>query len=165
MNKDLKNRIFNIPQNILDLINHTITGLNGNYFEGVKRAQKLLNDKTVTYGQLKKIIHDFKKIDKINDKIRYNLYGGDLMEKWSKQHLQNERDLISKNKDSRKQADNIAGINGERTNSHIKTHRKKDNYKIPTNILKSNSHKTSISPLISMKLFEEIEKIKKLVIY
>ena len=45
MNKDLKDRVFDLPQNILDKINHTINGLNGQHFHGVKRAEKLLNDK------------------------------------------------------------------------------------------------------------------------
>ena len=44
MNKDLKHRVFDIPQNILDKINHTINGLNGQHFHGLNRAQKLLND-------------------------------------------------------------------------------------------------------------------------
>ena len=50
MNKDLKDRIFDIPQNILDKINHTIVGLNGTHVHGVQRAKKLLTDKKVKYG-------------------------------------------------------------------------------------------------------------------
>ena len=49
MNKDLKNRVFNIPQNILDKINHTIKSLGGQHVHGVQRAKKLLTDKTVKY--------------------------------------------------------------------------------------------------------------------
>ena len=45
MNKDLKGRIFDIPQNILDKINHTIVGLNGKHMHGLNRAKKLLLDK------------------------------------------------------------------------------------------------------------------------
>ena len=50
MNKELKGRIFDIPQNILDKINHTVVGLNGQHVHGVNRAQKLLTDKKVKYG-------------------------------------------------------------------------------------------------------------------
>ena len=63
MNKELKHRIFDIPQNILDKINHTVTGLNGQNVHGVMRAKKLLTDKKVTYGQLKRIIHDIINMD------------------------------------------------------------------------------------------------------
>lgn len=163
MNKDLKDRVFNVPQDILDKINHTITGLNGKNVRGIQRAKRLLNDKTVNYGQLKRIIHDIQNIDKVKEKTKYDLYGGELMEKWSKQFLQGERDLISNKKDSRKRADEISSMTGERKNSHLKKHTKKFSFKVPTNLIKSNSHKSSISPITSLKLFEEIEKIKKLI--
>lgn len=161
MNKELKDRVFDVPQNIIDKINHTLNGLNGQHFNGVERAKTILNDKKVTYGQLKKIIHDFTKVDKINDRVRYDLYGGDLMEKWAKQFLQGERDLVSNKKDSKMKSQNIAGTGIEK-NSHLKSHSKKPDWLPPTNLVKSNSHKSSISPLTSMKLFEEVERIKKL---
>jgi hypothetical protein len=165
MNNELKDRIFDIPQNILDKINHTIVGLNGEHFDGVNRAKKLLIDKKVKYGQLKRIIHDIKNIDKLKDKLKYDLCGGDLMEKWANQYLQGERDLISNRKDSKKNADEMGGMTGERKNSHLKKHTKKFGFKIPVNLIKSNSDKSSISPITSLGLFEEIEKIKKLIIY
>jgi hypothetical protein len=165
MNKDLKNRVFTIPQEILNKINHTIVGLNGKNVRGIQRAKKLLQDKSVKYGQLKRIIHDIKNINKIDDKLKFDLCGGELMEKWALTHLEGERDLIKSNKNSRKNADNISGINGQRKNSFLKTHSKKSNFKIPTNLIKSNSYKTSVSPLTSLKLFEQIEKIKKLILH
>jgi hypothetical protein len=103
-------------------------------------------------------------MDKVNDKVKYDLVGGDLMDRWSKQHLQGERNLVSDRKDSRKNADEMSSITGERKNSHLKKHTKKDNFKIPTNLIKSNSHKTSISPITSLGLFEEIERMKKLML-
>jgi hypothetical protein len=162
MNKELKGRVFDIPQHILDKINHIIIGLNGEHTDGLNRAKRLLLDKSVKYGQLKRIIHDFQNIDKINDRIKYDLYGGEEMERWALQFLKGERDLISNRKDSRQQADNISSMTGERRNSHLKKHTKKASWLPPTNLIKSNSHKTSVSPLTSFKLFEEIERIKKL---
>lgn len=166
MNKDLKDRIFDIPQNILDKINHTIVGLQGKNVRGIQRAKKLLSDKKVKYGQLKRIIHDLQNIDKINDKVKYELAGGDLMDKWGKPFLDGERDLISSRKDSRKRADDIGGLTGERKNTHIKKHTKKPDFLPPLNMIKSNSHKSSVSSLKLGKLFEdEIKKIKKLITY
>lgn len=162
MNKDLKKRIFDIPQNILDLINHAVLNLNGQNARGSQRAKKLLADKKVKYGQLKRIIHDLQNIDKVNDRQKYELCGGDLMFNWAKQFLQGERDLISKRKDSRKRADEIGGLTGDRKNSHLSKHKKRFNFKIPVNLIKSNSHKSVVSPLSSMKLFEEINRIKNL---
>ena len=164
MNKDLKHRIFDIPQNILDKINHTIVGLNGTHVHGVQRAKKLLTDKKVKYGQLKRIIHDLQNIDKIGDRVRYDLAGGDLMDRWGKPFLDGERDVISNRKDGRKQADDIGGITGERKNSHLKKHSKKPDFLPPLNMIKSNSHKSSISSIKLSGLFEQLERIKKLML-
>jgi hypothetical protein len=162
MNKDLKNRFFDIPQNVLDQINSSLQNLNGQHVHGVNRAKKLLNDKKVKYGQLKRIIHDIKNLDKKKDIVKYNLFGGMRMEEWAKQYLQGERDLISDKKDSRKRADDIGSITGERKNSHLSKHKKSFSFKIPTNLIKSNSHKSSISPIKFSGLFEQIDRIKKL---
>jgi len=164
MNKELKSRIFDIPQNILDKINHTVVGLNGEHVNGIQRAKKLLTDKKVKYGQLKRIIHDLQNMDKINNKVKYDLAGGDLMEKWAKQFLQGERDLISNRKDGRKQADEISGLTGERKNSHLKKHTKRFGFKIPANLVKSNSDLNSISSIKLTGLFEQVERIKKLML-
>lgn len=164
MNKELKNRIFDIPQNILDKINHTVVGLNGEHVNGIQRAKKLLNDKKVKYGQLKRIIHDIQNMDKINNRVRYDLSGGELMERWAKQFLQGERDLISNRKDSRKRADDIGGITGDRKNSHLKKHTKKFGFKIPLNLVKSNSDLNSISSIKLSGLFEQVNRIKKLML-
>ena len=62
MNRDLKDRVFDVPENILHKISQTVMHLNGNYAHGKDRAEKLLKDRKVKYGQLKKIIHDDKNI-------------------------------------------------------------------------------------------------------
>lgn len=164
MNKELKHRIFDIPQNILDKINHTVTGLNGQNVHGVMRAKKLLTDKKVTYGQLKRIIHDIINMDKVADRVRYDLAGGDLMDTWSKQYLQGERDLIQNRKEGRKQADDISSTTGERKNSFLKKHTKRFGFKVPTNLVKSNSDLNSVSSLKVQSLFEQLDRIKKLML-
>jgi hypothetical protein len=163
MNKDLKGRIFDIPQEVLNNINHAIASLNGKNVRGIQRAKKLLSEKKVKYGQLKRIIHDIENMDKVADSIKYNLCGGEAMERWAKTFLDGERSLVSNNKDARMQADNISGLTGERKNSHLKKHTKRFSFKIPVNLIKSNSHKTSVSSLTDLKLFEELDKIKKLI--
>lgn len=165
MNKELKKRIFDVPKDILDKINHTITGLQGKHARGLQRAKKILSDRKVKYGQLKRIIHDLQNTNVTNEKLKFDLAGGDLMLKWGKQFLDGERDLISNRKQDRKRADEIGGITGMRKNTHLKKHTKKPDFLPPINMIKSNSQKSSISSLKSMKLFEEINKIKKLITY
>jgi hypothetical protein len=165
MNSELKGRIFDIPKNVLDLINHTISGLNGKRISGIQRAEKLLSEKKVNYGQLKRIIHDLQNMDKTNQITKYNLAGGDAMLNCGTKFLGGERDLISNRKDSKKRADEISGLSGERKNSHIKKHKKRFDFNIKPNLIKNSSHKSSIKPLTSLGLFEEINKIKKLIKY
>lgn len=162
MNKELKDRVFDIPKDILDSINKIYTNLKGKNITGIDRAENLLFDKKVNYGQLKRIIHDLEKTDKINNKTTYELYGGNKMLYWGKQFLNSERDLIKNRKKSKQKANEIGGLDGIRKNSFNIKHSKNLSFKIPTNMVKSNSDKTSVS---SLKLFEEINKIKNLINY
>ncbi len=165
MNNELKGRIFDIPKNVLNLINHTVSGLSGKRASGIQRAEKLLSDKKVNYGQLKRIIHDLQNMDKTKQLTKYNLAGGDSMLNWGVKFLDGERYLISNRKDSKKNADEMSGLTGERKNSHIKKHKKTFDFNIKPNLIKNSSHKSSIKPLTSLGLFEEINKIKKLIQY
>ena len=172
MNRELKDRIFKIPKNVLDKISDEMTKLNGEDVVGIERATNLLNDRTVTYPQLKRIIHDLNTMDKLKNKQQYELAGGDLMMIWSNNFLKGERDLIKSRKDSKKNADTMSGLTGERGNTHLKKHKKNPNFNIGTggtsslNFMKSNSHKNTVASLGSdLKLNEEIEKIKKLIAY
>lgn len=171
MNKELSGKIFKIPKHILDHISNETTKLNGEEVVGLDRAENLLKDRTVTYGQLKRIIHDMNTMDKLRNKQQYELAGGDLMFIWSNNFLKGERDLIKSRKKSKKDTDEMIGMTGERGNSYLKKHKKKSNFNIGTggtsslNFMKSNSHKNSVSPIMDFKLNEEIEKIKKLIAY
>jgi hypothetical protein len=165
MNKELKLRIFDIPYDVLNKINHTLVGLNGVHVRGIERAKKLITDKKVKYGQLKRIIHDLENMDKGADLQKYDLAGGDLMLNWGKKFLDGERDIISDRKEGRKRADNISAMTGERRNSYLKKHTKKPDFLPPLNMIKPNSFKSTASSLSSMKLFEEVSKIKKLIKY
>ena len=163
MNKELYNKRFKVPQEILNFITQNLNNLNGKFVKGVERAKTLTQEKTVTYQQLKLIVHEIQNIDKERDSIKYGLMGGDLMSKWGLDFLNSQRILLKNNKQITKSNSEIGGVDGVRKNAFNKTHKKKDNYKIPTNIMKSNSEKSSVSSLTSsLKLFEEINKIKKL---
>lgn len=166
MNRELKDRIFDVPEEIIKKISDVLGNLKGEDVYGIDRASNLLLKKTVSYGQLKSIIHDLKTIDKEKESLKYELMGGILMDRWAKVFLDNERDFIKKKKDAKMKADQMGGIDGERGNAHIKKHKKNSDLNLVGNVsLKSNSDKNMISALTpSMKLFEEIDKIKKLML-
>ena len=52
--------------------------------------------------------------------------------------------------------------NDIRKNPFLSKHTKKTNYSIPRNMMKSNSDKTSVTPISSLGIFEEVDRIKKL---
>lgn len=160
MNKDLVNSEFPIPGDILIFIN---TALEQDHegIEGGDRATELLRTKKVSYGQLKRILHDMKMLNKEAEAIKYNLWGGQPFETWGNTVLNNERQQLKNQKTATKTAHNITGKLGI-SNPFIKTHTKDYTFDIPTNPLKSNSDKTSVSKLITGKLFEEIKRIKDL---
>ena len=166
MNRELKDRIFKVPDEIIKHISDVLGNLKGEDVYGIDRASNLLLKKEVSYGQLKSIIHDFKTIDKERESTKYELMGGILMDRWAKVFLDGERDFIKKRKDSKMRADEIGGIDGERGNAHIKKHKKNGDLNLVGNTsIKSNSDKNMVSALVpSMKLFEEINKIKKLML-
>jgi len=157
MNKDLKDKIFKLPDNILTFLKSQFKNKPDDV-DGTKRNQELINTGYVTYHQIKHIIRDLKNIDKNKDIGRYNMYGGELMQKWAETTLNNERDFIKDNKYAKKQSDNISAITGERKNAFLKTHSKKSSMLPPINQIKSNSNKNSVSSLKLGKLFEEILK-------
>jgi len=161
MNSQLKDRVFDVPQNILTFLKQQkdIPDLDRN--ENVRKTGK------VTYGQLKRILHDLKKINKNTDLVRYNFYGGDLMRNWGIMTLTNERNLIKDRKSATQIANDISGLSGERQNASIKRHTKNTvSPKInPNDITKPNSEKFTNASMFSaksMRLFEQISRMKKL---
>ena len=164
MNKQLVGREFILPEEVLKHL-YSQLSQQTNDEEGMKRAKNLVNTGKVNYGQLNRILHDMKYMDKQKELPRYNLYGGDVFERWGTTILNNERSLIKNKKDSSQRADNMGAMNGLRQNSHLSKHTKKDNFNVPTNLMKSNSDKSSVSQISSVGIFEEITKIKKLINY
>jgi hypothetical protein len=160
MNKDLKNRVFKLPDNVFDYIHKVFTSLEDKTVDGTQRAKNLLRTKNLSYSQLKRIIHDLENGDL--SLLQYKLAGGDLMLQWGKDFLNGERQLIKNNKKSKQRADSISQINDIRKNPFLSKHTKKTNYSIPRNMMKSNSDKTSVTPISSLGIFEEVDRIKKL---
>ena len=161
MNKELEGREYIIPEDVKKHLYSQMSQQTADA-DGKQRAVNLVSTGKVTYGQLKRILHDMKYIDKIQEISKYNLYGGEPMERWGSTILNNDRDFVRDKKESKKNANSISSLDGERKNAFLTTHKKKDSILPPMNTIKSNSSQTSISPITSMGLFEEIEKIKKL---
>ena len=162
MNSQLKNNVYDVPEEVLNKINSTLSTIKDPNVIGIDRAKKLINDKKVTYGQLKRIIHDIKNLDKNTEQTRYNLYGGEVMEKWSNTFLDGERQLVRSKKIASHNINNNTGMNGLRKNPFRKEGERKHSNKMSVDLLKSNSEENSVSSLRQNGLFEQIKRIKKL---
>lgn len=165
MNSQLKDNVYDVPADVIQKISVTVANLKQSDSHGVQRAKNILKTKKVTYGQLKRIIHDLKNIDKVADKVRYDLYGGELMEKWANTFLDGERTQLTNKKTASKNLNSLTGMNNFRKNQFIKKHEKKETTKNPVNMLKHNSEKNSVSGISSVGLFEEVERMKKIINY
>ena len=156
MNKELEDHVFPIPDNVLEFLRQQPDN------SSIDRNTHLLTNGMVTYGQLKRILHDMKVMDKKADPQRYNLYGGQPLEDWGKSILKQYRDTIKNNKESKKIADDLTG---DRKNAYNKTHTTSFSPKVGVNDVTKGSEKWSGSSTFSagsMKLTEQINRMKKL---
>ena len=156
MNKELENHISPIPDQVLEFLRQQPDN------SSIDRNKHLLANGKVTYGQLKRILHDMKVLDKKADPQRYNLYGGQPMEDWGKSILKQYRDTIKNNKESKKIADDLTG---DRKNAYNKAHTTSFSPKVGVNDVTKGNEKWSGSSTFSagsMKLTEEINRMKKL---
>ena len=162
MNSELKDRVYTIPLHVMEFLK------NQKDIPELDRNEHLLNDGTVTYGQLMRILHDMRKV-KMSNPIVYNFYGGDLMYNWGRGVIQGDANQAKNSKEATKIANDISGLSGERENPSIKRHTKNTvSPKVnPNDITKPNSEKFTNSSMFSaksMKLFEQISRMKKLMI-
>lgn len=108
-NQELKNNSYTIPHKLKSHLQDTLTKM-GQYkqSQGYKRLNTLISpnynnktdkDKTnnqykVSFGDLKRIMHDFKTIKNQGNDIAYELNGGNEMEQWVSNTLNRERTKV-----------------------------------------------------------------------
>lgn len=160
-NSELQNRSWAVPENILLFMRSQPD------IPELDRNENIRKTGMVTYGQLKRLLHDLKKLNRATQLAQYNFYGGDLMKNWGIMTLTNERGLIKNREDATRIANDIGGLSGDRQNASIKRHTK--NTTSPAGSLnltsKPNSEKYSNASMFSpssFKLTEQIKKMKKL---
>jgi len=165
MNKDLKDKIYTIPPIVLSAIKDNVNRYPDDV-DGTKRAKNLLTGK-VNYNQLKRVLHDMKTFVKDNEMGKYNLAGGKPFETWGWTILNNDRDVIEQNKKTSQNSDTIGGITG-RKNRFNKSTKKSSISSMnisPPNALVTNSTPTKYTSDLKLgKLYEEIKRIKRLMI-
>lgn len=133
MNKELYNKIYTVPQNILNHISK---------YSGEEAIDNILSRKNLTYQNMKKLKNRMESGDK--DKL-----GGDLFYNWIKQSLNSDRSGIELSKNTRQET----GME----NSHIRPHEKGS---LNTMNRQSKSHTSAIDDL---KIIENLQRINELI--
>jgi hypothetical protein len=130
--------------------------------EGYKRAKGILENNLIEYSQMKRIKNWFDGFEGDHDDMEYRLNGGKTMNNWIDGTLNREIEAIKGPKKIK--------MNTGMSNQFIKPHTK-DKSKINKHSLKLRMPKLHASP-VSHQIWtgkpvysEEIERIKKLIIY
>ena len=141
MNKDLYGKYHDVPENILN---------NLKKYSNEKTIAKILEDKKVSYSNLKKILHDMENGEKKN-------LGGDIFMNWVKTKLQIDRDNIKTSKKSKKGA----GIK----NAFLKPHKKTEVLIPSLRHKKASERHSSAVPRLRLEnlAIDEIKLINELI--
>lgn len=104
-NSALEGKEFIIPDNIIDSLKEILLyNSNNKNGEGYKRLNFLVNNKKISYYELKRIKNFFDNYEgKIGDSI-YNLNGGDVLKNFVNRVLLDNRSSIESNKQIQKDA-------------------------------------------------------------
>lgn len=95
-NSELYNKTFQIPNNVLNGIQAALVRFPDG--DGIKRAKTLLNNKVITYQNLKRLKNYFDYTNPNDNIQQYQLAGGDLMKSFVDSTLQNNRDAVERGK-------------------------------------------------------------------
>ena len=128
-NSDLINKLYKIPDNVTNKVKHmlAIIHTNDKQAKGVKRAKDLVDNKKISYGQMKRLKSYFDSYKGDGKDDEYKLIGGKVTRKWVDNALKTDRESIKTNKKVK--------MDGGMENQFIKTH-EKDNEN--TNVTASN---------------------------
>ena len=94
-NQDLVNDVYEIPNELYQLLLQNYNSVNGKKnIDGIMRLKNLLNDRTISYKEMYRLKNHFENTPKQNSD--YNLLGGEKMKRWIEQQLKTAT-AISKN--------------------------------------------------------------------
>jgi|TARA_R110000744_G_scaffold22825_2_gene58141 hypothetical protein len=150
MNKDLKNDFYNLPDELLKILNQTLSRTSKNV-NGYERLSNLCKNKGVNYGQAKKIKHEME--NDLNPQA-YKLVGGDGLLEWLNDKLGRERKIVDNTKRNK--------MNSGLENQFKKTHTK-DKSKNPTKVRLVSTQKNSDEIFNNRAVSEEMTRIKEII--
>ena len=166
-NKELHGKYWNCPDYVTNCLSNAVKVYesitkDGKTTEGYERAKGILESNMIEYSHMKRIKNWFDNFEGNNEDMEYRLNGGKTMHNWVDSTLNRATAAIKGPKKIK--------MNTGMSNQFIKPHTK-DNSKVNKNTLKIRIPKLHKSP-VSHQIWtgkpvysEEIERIKKLIIY
>lgn len=97
-NQELKNKIFQVPEKIMELISMQLSKCTEKDIDGYDRAVFILNSNGRLTTEVLKRIKNYFDYNKNKENKSYNLIGGDLMKNWVESTLENARSKSNGNK-------------------------------------------------------------------
>jgi hypothetical protein len=165
-NKDLHGRYWNCPDYVLNCLSNAVktydsTNKDKTPTEGYKRAKGILENNQIEYSHMKRIKNWFDKFDGDHNDMEYRLNGGKTMNNWVDSTLNKETQALK----APKKIKSETGLSNQFISNH-----EKDNNKVNKHTLKMKL--PQIHKGVSQQVWtgkpvysEEIERIKKLIIY
>lgn len=129
-NNELKNRTFPLPDGVRKILQNTLDNYKGDKtVDGYKRLNNILNMKSISYHELKRIKNFFDHYNGSDKSAEFILNGGEPMKTWVNNTLYTATKAIR----DFKQAKKDAGISNAFIRSHSKDRQNKKNNK-PTQV-------------------------------
>lgn len=117
VNSELKNNKYVIPDNIYSTLQNNLYSIkNKENIAGSQRLKNLVNSRNVSYSEMYRLKGHFNKLDKKSNE--YRLLGGQEMEQWVNNKLNNDMAISYNSKQLKKDM----GINNAFIKSHEKTY-------------------------------------------
>lgn len=117
-NKDLKDKMFNVPDKVFNRVKQMLTKIeiSNKHAKGVQRAKDIIDDRMISYSQMKRLKNFFDSYEGDGNDAEFNLIGGKVTKQWIDDTLGQNRESIKKLKKAK--------MDGGLENQFLKTHEK-----------------------------------------
>ncbi len=157
-NKDLYGNNYTVPNNVISSINNEISrNKNNKSLKGYKRAQNIVNDKSMTYSMLKRMKNFFDGFKGSTSNSEYLINGGEKMKTWVNGTLDKSRGDVNRQKKIK--AD--SGMKNQYKKTHTKDRENKNVTKVNVPRVQNNSRQIFTNKTVYKEMIKTINKILK----
>jgi hypothetical protein len=136
-NKQLENKVFLCPMEIVNYIKTVLNGIGDKEIKGKKRAKDIVNDRRFTYSKMKRFKNFFDNFNGDKKSLEYHIIGGDMMCDWICGTLGVNRKVIDDIKRTR--------MNAGEENQFKQSHNKDRANSNPTGVNIPKLHRSKVS--------------------